>query len=221
MSLDQPEFVTYAHNLFSKHGADYERIKEKLQKSKDKKNRLAELTHFYYFICRPGEDEDKVRDELRIVGITSLMEAMMESEEYQDVFTYFESSFPSKNSIENVTQFKKEYLSKHGSNRKIVKYFESYFSENDLEEFFESIKIWSQKKKSFIKFEKPEQLAKLLYQMRSDFVHKADMQSFRPKNVHLALIHVGGKWYDVRIEIKKVLEIFEKSLVKYWRELSE
>lgn len=219
MNLDQPEFVTYAQNLFSKHGADYERIKEKLQKAKDTKWRLAELTHFYYFICRPEKDENEVRDELRIVGITSLIEAMMESEGYQDVFTYFESNFSSKNSIEDVAQFKKEYLSKHGSNRKIVKYFESYFSKDDLEEFFESIKIWSQEKKNFIKFKKPEELAKFLYQMRSDFVHKADMKSFCPKSAHVALLHVGGKWYDVKIKMEKVLEVFEKSFVKYWEEI--
>ncbi len=65
-------------------------------------------------------------------------------------------------------------------------------------------------------FKDEKQFAEFLYQMRSDFVHKADMVSLCSEKYFASLISVGNKSYDVRFSIANLMEVFEKSFVNYW-----
>lgn len=218
MSITESKFVEFAKRLFGEHRSDYEKIVNTFQKIfKDKpkeRDRLPHYAHFYYFICTPGNE--KAREELQIVGLTSLMEAMMGDVEYKDVFSYFESEFPKQNIISDYRKFKEDYLQKYGATKKVVKYFNDFIPETEVENILEDIKIWNNNDKRFEPFNSIDQLARFLYQMRSDFVHGAEMRCFCPIGADLACIKAGDNYYNIKVGVADMLKIFEKSFVKYW-----
>ncbi len=65
-------------------------------------------------------------------------------------------------------------------------------------------------------FENSIQLAKFLYQMRSDFVHKALMQNLCDEKYFTAGISVGGKAYMVKFSSSELMRVYEKSFVIFW-----
>jgi len=226
MSLNEPDFIVFIKKVFADHGCDYVEILGKFydvsNTSPSDWSRLAVYSHFYYFICAP--DKNDVREELQIVGITSLIEAMMQKVEYKDILSYLEESeFLDNNNINisNYKTFKENYLERHGANKKIIKYFKEYISQDDANTVLKNIKKWSKEIGDFKQLNNLEQLAKFLYQMRSDFVHKAEMRNFRPNNVNMAFISVGNSHYSVNVNISEILRIFEKSFVNYWKEKYE
>ncbi len=227
MGLEEPKFVTFIQNIFTKYECDYEGIKNKFYSvfndNPKKRDNLATLSHFYYFICTPDKinTSNLIREELQIVGITSLIEAMMEEFEYKDVFSYFASEFPDKNKIEDFQEFKNTYLIKYGATRKIVNYFKEYIPKEEADIVLSKIKKWSSKDKKSIPLSRLEELAKFLYQMRSDFVHNAEMRCLRPHNVNSASMKVGDNYYTLTAGIADVLSIFEKSFVTYWKKKYE
>ena len=219
MSTKDPEFLIYARNMFARHGGNYDLLNNKfhaIHTDPEKRDSLAVYSHFYYYICAPNEPT--VREELKIVGITSLIEAMMSDIEHKDPFQYFESEYSGKNSIDDVGKFKEEYLSKYGANKKIVRFFRNFISKEDVEDLLKGI---VRPDMTSDDGDKPlrglDQLARFLYQMRSDFVHRADMQGMCPSYAIGTLGIVGGKAYTITATMDSILEMFEKGFVTFWQ----
>ena len=218
MSTEEPKFETYMRAMFIKHGSDYDAIQDRLNQlfpeSRKDRERMSIYGHFYYYICAPWKDD--TREELQIVGMTSLIEAMMADTEFQTPFEYFKSEFAGQNSILDFAGFEKGYLERYGTGKRVREYFKNYISEKDAANILGSILVVDKQTSKKSPLEDLEQLAKLLYQMRSDFVHNAHMRNFAPKDCFAALVVIGKKIYDIRVNIPAVLDIFEKSFVAFW-----
>ena len=184
----------------------------------DNKKRLGVLSHFYYFICRPFSQPDEIRDELRIVAITSLMEEMMSEEEYKTFFEWFESIYRGTNVISDYRKIKEEYLDGFGLTKKVKSYFENYITDKDKKLLLSDIKVFKNGK--FSVFDDIDKIATFLYGMRSEFVHSAKMITLRPPGVSFATIVSGKKCFLFKISIGQFLSIFERSFVNYWAKKS-
>jgi len=193
---------------------DFEDFINKLEEKKLKK--LEVLAHFYYFVCQPYKNSEDIREELRLVAITSLIEGMMQEVEYKDFFTWFESTYKKTNKIENYLKIKEEYLNKFGATRKIKTYFEKYISEDDKETLLKCIKPFKANKK-FMKFDSIEKIAQFLYKMRSEFVHEARMKYLCPEGCYVSCIIVKRKPYEINIGIREFIKIFERSFIEFWK----
>jgi len=189
-------------------------LKEILDKLGDKKGKLEKFAHFYYYICQPYANDGNVREELRLIGITSLIEGMMQEIEYKDFFQWFESTYK-VNKIEDYLKIKEEYLEQFGATRRIKSYFESYILEGDRDSLLECIKPFTNQN-GFVRFNSIDKIAQFLYSMRSEFVHIARMHSLCPEDCHLAAICVHGKPYKVNIKISEFMKIFERSFINFW-----
>jgi hypothetical protein len=181
---------------------------------------MGKLGHFYYFICQPYIDNNDVRDELVLVGITSLMEAMMEYEcgrPYKDFFSWYESEYRKTKEIfvDNFENIKMEYLKLYGLTNKIRDYFAKYILEEDRLLLLENIRVWNNNENDFILLKSIEEMAGLLYNMRSKFVHSARMVSLCPYGCRTACISVGHNIYDMKITVKEYKKIFERSFVYF------
>lgn len=228
MSLEQPEFVNFIESLFKENGSDYQKIKEKFHEifsdNPRERDRLAIYAHFYYFICTPNlnpSSNTKIREELQLVGVASLIEAMtVEIDyEYKDFCDYFEDNFPGKNSIDNYNLVKEEYRAAHGISKRIRNYFKEYISKEEAYSVINGIRVWDETNGKMIPMKKDtDELANFIYQMRSDFVHRAEMRYLCPLDVDGAFLVIGKKWYelDKSVNILGFLKLFEKSFVKYW-----
>lgn len=219
MSSTKEKFQNYITNFFNQNNSDYSKVYNSL--SEADKEKLYRYSHFYYYICNPDDKLDKVREELKIVGITSLMEVMMSEVDYKNPFEYFETEHSGKNSIGDYTKFKKDYLLKYGAMRRVKEYFNNYVLAEDVKDVFQNIEVWSKKVNDFKPLKSLDAVAKLLYQMRSDFVHKAKMRGFNVPKVSFSAREIGTEVYKISINISVILKIFEKSFVKYWEEKSK
>ncbi|MCK9497538.1 MAG: hypothetical protein M0Q27_01810 [Candidatus Colwellbacteria bacterium] len=212
MSLKNPKFIKFYKELFHKNGENLDNLTKTLDEVDNKK--LQEITHFYYFICSPEDKE--VRDELIIIGITSIMEALMQDPKYIDIFSYFDSVYPKQNKIDDFKEFKRGYLNKYGATRKVKSYINTYLSETDKEDLISSVDVWDNKKKSFNTLKNINEFSDLLYRMRSEFVHEAKMEHLNLAGCSFSVTVVDKCVFKIKINIREFKKIFERSFVKYW-----
>jgi uncharacterized protein YlzI (FlbEa/FlbD family) len=215
MSYSDLEYMKYVKDLFKENSSDFDLVLSKL--APEDQERIKVATHFYYYICNPGNEE--TREEFKIIGLTSVIEYLMAGVVYKDPFKYFESEYE-KDEItkDDYKYFKNSYLGKYGTTRKVVRYFDMYIPREDVEHVLDNITKLNKRGDKGEKFKDVEQLAKFIYVMRSEFVHNADMQLLCPPQYDFSLTEVGGKSYIVKVDIESILKIFEKSLVTFWEE---
>lgn len=219
-----------AKNIFNEHGYfltdnDWDNFVQKLDE--DSKDKLAKLSHFYYFLFRKEVSKTSVRNELILVTITSIIEAMMSEIKFIDFHSWFASK-KSKAFIDEAnkqTDLKKsldylwdEYIKRFGASKKIHVFFNNYLSKEDVKILLRSIKKWDNVKEDFVEFENIPSLSKVLYQMRSDFVHEAKMRNFCENDSMGYLIMIGKKCYDLKLTRNDFIKIFEKCFINYFSE---
>jgi len=211
------------------------------------KNKLLELSYFYYWICQPGNSN--IREELRLVAITSMIESLMEKEKFKDFISWFKGEdFVAINSIDDFIKLEEQYFAHFGAAKKVKLFFELYVKQEDRDKILKNIermhydpKADKQAKalmlldpsdpdqiKNYIEaypYGKRESLsdinefARLLYNMRSEFVHEARMQNLASSYSDLTCILVNGKGYTLNPEIgiNELMGIFERSFVNFWQ----
>lgn len=186
----------------------------------EKQKRLGDFIYFYYHMVRPWEANDgshTIRDESRLVAITSMMEKLMSTEEHLDFFQWFKQRYPSQNSIEDLNVLKEKYLTEFGVHKKFKKYLSSYIVDSNRDDLLSGIEIFEDD--AFRCLENIDEAAKLLYKMRSDFVHNAKMATFTsPRSMTPLITIVGSSSYMFMMNIEYYMFIFEKSFIKYWLE---
>lgn len=216
MSLEESKFRDFIKELFKRNDVDYYNIIKTMTELQRKS--IEEYTHFYYFICEPHKVD--TREELRLVGITSLIEALMQKIGYKDVFSFFESEYKGLNVISDYQSFKKEYLEKFGATKKVREYFKRYVSEENQKILLLQVAVFNCKVDSaegkYEPMQSIEELADFLYKMRSEFVHQARMRSLCPNGCVFEEVFVGEKHYLLDLRIDGVMKIFERSYVNYW-----
>lgn len=184
MALAEPVFVNYARKMFQANGSDYDSLKAVFGEE------FEVFCHFYYFICRPEDSEDEMRDELRFVGMTSLMEALVDKLPH----------------------------SPKGYREKVRSYFKHYFAHDEEEMSPMGISLWNEGTKDFIPLTKVQEVADFLYSMRSEFVHEAQMHGLNSTKVDQTLTKVKSGYYEITLSVDDFLRRFEASFVLYWVE---
>jgi hypothetical protein len=198
--------------------------------NEEAKEELGKFSHFYYFICKPymnfrNDDISGNREELSIVGITSLMEVMMELEgyEYKTFFEWYESMDNKEKSItKDYEELKKGYSDRYGAAKKVRRYFDKYIiDEDDKRSLLDSIERYSERREKFVKFKDIKGIANVLYDIRSNFVHNAKMGYLCPPQARISFLIIGEKPYKVRMHLETLMKIFENSFIHYWEEKSK
>lgn len=214
MSLKDPELLEFIAKMFARNGCDFSKLLQNLDPLQQEK--LKELAHFYYYICTPEQID--AREELQLVGITSLIEAMMQEIPFQDPFNFFKTKYKGQKGVEDFEEFRNAYLNEHGAAKKVKAYFAKYLSPDDQNILLNSVERFSIEESDFKSLSNIEDVAKVFYDMRSEFVHSADMPGFCPKHCIAAGIFAGGRHYTITIGIENILGIFERSFINYWEE---
>jgi hypothetical protein len=184
--------------------------------SKFDKNQLRELEDlvwFYYHLVHPYEPKDTA-DELKLITIISIIEKLMSKEKFQTFPTWYRKKY-TKNSIDDLAKAESEYLESFGATKKFREYLETYLDDSGESSLTGSIEIVGQDKELTLR-----EIANLFYDMRSKFVHSAEMTIFCSPNAILSSFESGGKVYSTMLESEELMDVFEKSFVMYWYKLS-
>lgn len=229
--MDAP-FEIYTKSFFPKYEDIFNFFVEK--DFKEEKINLENSAHFYFYICKPHIqekiytaiqvksdecEERQIRDEIRIVGICSIIETLMTKENYKDPFEYLDSKYVKQNKIiENLENIRIEYFNIYGLTKSVKEYFSKYIRIDDQKTLLNSLKKYDIDKKIFLELNDIDQLAALFYEMRSDFVHNIGMPQFCPLYAESSYFFKDKKSYSMEMNADTFLRIFEKSFVNYWTE---
>jgi hypothetical protein len=176
----QDTFLNYAFDVLQKYFSDRQRFDDFFESivGEEAKNRFLKITSFYKFLVKDGKfgysDRpyvDYIDETYKYVGLVSLIEALYGQGKYLDFYEWIRKQpdstvFP----IGHAAQLEKLY----------AKYKQDYGVTHKIVLFFKSLDADSQevlrKKLKLKRNEEPvEALAKLLYQIRSEFLHKAKL----------------------------------------------
>lgn len=185
------------------------------------------FSYYYQSVCTPYDtrDDSSVQNALRLIGLASLIEAMMHNlpgnEPFEDFLSWWEKQ-KTDLLLKEFRCVKERYLTLHGTTRKFVDFVEQYFSSEDKEVLQKRIFYRGRNGDAQLTEQTldAKNIARLLYQIRSDFVHAGQIHNFRFGRVFTALISVQGKIYDFRLSIIELLRMFERAFAKYVIQLS-
>ena len=177
--------------------------------------KLSNLSRFYYTQCKDPDLFEKLDPSFKLIIMSSVIESLMSSEKFQEFDRWYfrecaviiKEKVQQKNLDDAIKYLWQEYKSKHGAYQRFKKFFEFYLSEEEQQELLYGFRSLNNKAVDI------NDIAKWLYQMRSDFVHKAECVLLPEPlpNSTISLGHViGGAPVNISIDVDHILSIFEK-----------
>lgn len=217
------KFLRYAWSVFASYfesPASFEEQFEWIQED-ESKNLFLKLASFYKFLVRDGnfvieldgqvQDDDTFDETYKFIAIIALIEALYEHERYLDFFQWLsmrerrDDVFPIDD-LNKLDRLYREYKVEHGATKKTEKFFEVL--DPGTKKIIEStITVDGESKPA-------EVLAKLLYGIRSEFVHRARLVLELTKGT---LISVRGEQVIVSdFSLRDLSAIFEQGLLQHF-----
>src|SRR5574341_22864 len=228
---NEEKFLEYSWSVFQAYFKDKASFIEKYNRieSPEKKNWFLRLTSYYLFFVIDGnysspkydvEDLSFVDQTYKFIAIIALIESIYDKNDYIDFYQWIMKNrknglFPI-NDEKDADKLYAAYKEEHGNTLNIVRFFQSLddpikaFIQRSLIVLDDSGKTGELEEKE----ESIEALAKLLYQIRSDYIHRAELiLEFDPAMV---LSVRGKKPISCSIELKHVCRIFESGLLQHF-----
>jgi hypothetical protein len=228
---NEDKFLEYSWSVYESYFNDKESFTDQYNRidSPEKKNSFLRLTSYYLFFVIEGsysspkydaEDLSFVDQTYKFIAIVALIESMYDKNDFIDFFEWIMRNkknelFPIK-TPRDASKLYASYKEEHGNTLNIVRFFQSL--DDSIKSFIQrSLIVLDDSGKTGELEEKEESieaLAKLLYQIRSDYVHRAELiLEFDPSTV---LSVRKGKPITCSIELKQVCRIFESGLLQHF-----
>lgn len=183
------------------------------------KQKLGDLSHFYFFLFRSEYDEN-TRNELILVVTTSIIEKLESEIKFLNFFDWYKKQ-KKKIGIQGkfkdiLNKLETDYLKEHGATKKIEYFFNKHINTASKAHLLDSIEKYNINNKKFEKLKSIEEVAKFMYAMRSDFVHKAEMRNFCPRDCIGLGASIDKKTYDLSLTAESFIQIFEEAFIDFY-----
>lgn len=229
----QDKFMEYAYCALREHFSsrtEFDNYYNSIA-TDDQKNLFLKTASFYLFLVKrgdwkvdiPGSNEliDYLTNTYKYIVIFSLIESLSDKK-FIDFYEFLSSkmskiSFPiGKKQLE---KYYEEYKYQFGSIRRCISFFQSLNTDSQ-EKLISKLEIRETKSKNTITTQnkiKPtiDKFAKYLYELRSEFVHKAELILDLSKKISVG--KKGGKVVIWRLSIDDCMSFFEEGLLIYFR----
>ena len=226
---NEEKFLEYSWSVFQEYFKDKASFLEKYYRieSAEKKNWFLRLASYYLFFVVDGnysspkydvEDLSFVDQTYKFIAIVALIESIYDKNDYIDFYQWIMRNrknglFPISDE-ESATKLYSAYKAEHGNTLNMVRFFQSL--DDSIKSFIQrSLVVLDDSGKTGELEEKQESieaLAKLLYQIRSDYIHGAELiLEFDPA---IVLSVRGKKPISCSIELKHLCKIFESGLLQ-------
>jgi len=222
---DEKKFLDHSFDVFKKYFNNNRESFNSFYKSinsNDRKNKFLKIASSYYFLVVGGkfivesnspDYIDYLDHTYKYIAIFAFIENLYTDKEYKEFYSWLESKktnikFPIKDK-EELDVLHKQYLSTHGSTQKAIRFFESLDNKTKkcITDNFQIIGN-SNDTESFI------YLSKLLYQIRNNFVHNAEIIS--QFNTGVTIHTIGGKLIKNNLDFEKMKMIFENGFLRFF-----
>jgi|AntAceMinimDraft_18_1070375.scaffolds.fasta_scaffold19283_5 hypothetical protein len=218
---NKEKILPEAEKMFSRHFAEKSEFKKFFEDLSNKnKNKFLKISFFYYHHWWKLEESFKKDiDDFSLIIFTSIIESAMSDVKYKDFYSWYISEC--KNKKNNVENLWREYNEEYGSTKKIIYFFEKYLSKDDQSSLENGFKKRNSGEKKFSPCSLKD-IAKILYKLRSKFVHDAEYIPIPRGNYNKIDFTNEHRTYRLEdITLDEILNILEKGIVKYFRELTK
>ncbi len=215
-------FLGFASDVLGRYFSDKEQLKSLFDhiQGDEEKNKFLKIASFYKFLVKDGKfyNEDARYDQhikyldttYKFIAIFSFIEALYSKEQHIEFYDWLKKAsnsgaFPivDKQKLETLYEnYKREY----GSTQKAVRFFDS-LDEKDKNLIREKLRVGRGEGKL-------SDLARLLYRIRSNFVHRAKLIVQFGKVPHF--FKDNGKVVQVHLSLEDLQIIFEHGLLRYF-----
>jgi hypothetical protein len=207
-------FSTYGFDAFQKYfksRSDFDAFVNAITGEKEKDRFLKVASHYKFLVKEgrfvvPGVDAKNYFDEAyRFVGLVALIECVESSVSFKDFYEWLRKSgaFPIQNQ-QALDPLYEQYKGEFGVRHKMVLFFQGLDDSSKRE-----IESWIKVKRQSVAIEK---LAKMLYDIRSEFVHEARI-----------IVDLGGlttvsadprhKGREITLTLEQVERVFERGVL--------
>lgn len=216
--------------------AGYNKFFEKLTEDSQKMRKFDEVIRFYYFWCKRPSVDKILRPDFKLIVMFSAIESLMSDVKYLSLGDWLKEemnknpfSIKDKSSLNTILE---RYYSVYGSNKKIIQFFEKYYSPKSLEELKKSIKTWNEGAKKFEILSDIKDVVSFVIGSRHLFIHRAtgihissreqyekDAEGYTSFSSHLLTV-IKGKSYEIdraKVHIDELLSGFEEGLLNFFK----
>ena len=218
---EQSKFLEYAYLAVGSHFDSQDNFMAYFNgiKSVELKKLFLRTASFYLFLVKrgdwvvdiPGSDRivDYLTNTYQYVAIFSLIESLSE-QKFIDFFEFLIGSkscipFPIQNKTELEGHYRK-YKNEFGSIQRCISFFRALDKKRQADLIS---RLQVQDSEPSI-----ENLAKYLYEMRSKFVHEAELVLHMTKGISIG--HIGKKRVVCKLSIQDAMLFFEEGLIIYF-----
>ena len=226
---NEEKFLEYSWSVFQAYFNDKTSFIEKYNRidPREKKNWFLRLASYYLFFVIDGdysspkydvEDLSFVDQTYKFIAIVALIESIYDKNDYIDFYQWLmrnrkKGLFPI-NDEADAKKLYDAYKLEHGNTLNLVRFFQSL--DGSIKSFIQRSLIVLDDSGKTGELEETEEsieaLAKLLYQIRSDYIHNAELiLEFDPAEV---LSVRGRKPISCSIELNHLCRIFESGLLQ-------
>lgn len=178
------------------------------------KEKFLKLCFFYYgrWWSYDQNIKDKIDGSFAFIVFVSIIEAMILEIDYKDFKSWYDSECLDKN--KKVDDLWEEYINIYGATKKFIRFFENYLREEDKEFLLEKYQAYSIENEKIISLPL-ENIAKVLYKLRSNFVHDAKYIPIPNGDIS----GIGFSKYCLKdITMNTIVNIFERGFVEYFKQ---
>lgn len=180
------------------------------------KEKFLKLCFFYYgrWWSYDQNIKNKIDGSFAFIVFVSIIEAMILEIDYKDFKSWYDSECSDKN--KKVDDLWEEYIDNYGAAKKFICFFENYLCEEDKDYLLKNFTVWSSENEKIISLENK---AKLLYGLRSNFIHDAKYIPICNGDISFISFPIKNKRCDLKgITMDTILNIFERGFVKYFKQ---
>ena len=215
--LSEEKFLCFAFQALGDHYNSWEEFQRKYNtiKTNDDKEKFLEIASLYLFLVKKGHwivnvdgfdpNIEYLDHSYKFIALFSLIESLM-SGDFRDFFSYLNTRNVFPIYKEQLKMLYGEYNIQYGSIQNCRKFFDQY-SGNATEKLAEKLKIGN--KKLF-----PEQVAKFLYGIRSEFIHECRLILETSQKRTLSTRQKGLVLSNMKLP--DLMELFEEGLKNYF-----
>ena len=206
-------------NNYFKDKGDFNNFILSISSEKDK-NQFLRISSFYRYLIKDGtfrftdsklnKHMKYIDESYKYIAIFALIESLYESDEFVDFYTFIKTKrndikFPIENDSE-LDEIYQKYKREYGSIKKAITFFDN-LDDSDKEKIQNKF-VLDNERKSLI------YLAKIMYKIRSEFVHKASfVLSFGEKP---SAGYANKKILMNSLSLKDLMVFFEHGLLRHY-----
>ena len=213
----------------------YNTLFDKLRGSRKKFEKFDRTIRFYYFWCKRPSVSKSLQPDFKLIVMFSLIELLMSNVKYLSLEDWLKKETKrgsaSIKDLKSLNETLDEYHSTYGSKRKIMSFFEKYYSSKSLEALEKSITTWDKTAEEFKVLSSIREVVDFVIGARNIFIHRATSIQISSQEEYKKeaegytsfssslLMSVNGKSYNINrenVHIETLLSGFEEGLYNFF-----